>query len=231
MMSDYTTPTAGAATVNDGLRVRAADADDSEFLARAILSASRSHLARGLWDLVIAGGDEDRLDFLELLALMDARSFCHHSNFLVAEGRQGPIGALSGFSPGEPDLLLAGHAIAAVWSEMGWSDAALGDAYLGLEAWQRALPPQKQEAWTVEWVWTVPAQRGRGVVGGLLARLLDQARRRGHALAQVTTFIGNAPAERAYQRAGFRLAEEKRDAEFARLMGAPGLARYELELR
>jgi len=230
-MSDYTMPSAAVGPVDGSVHIRAADADDSELLARAILHASRSHLSRGLWDLVVAGGEQDRLDFLELLVLLDARSFCHYSNFLVAEGTQGCVAALSGYDPGEAGLVMPGHAIAAAWGEMGWSDAALGDAYLGLEAYQRALPQQKDGVWTVEWVWTVPAQRGRGLIGTLLERLLDEGRRRDYALAQVTTFIGNAAAERAYRRAGFRAAEEKRDAEFARLMAAPGLARYECELR
>jgi hypothetical protein len=41
---------------------RRANRDDAEFLAWVILSASRSHLTRGLWDLIIGADEAGRLD-------------------------------------------------------------------------------------------------------------------------------------------------------------------------
>jgi hypothetical protein len=57
--------------------------------------------------------------------------------------------------------------------------------------------------------------------------VLGEGRQRGFRHAQVTTFIGNSAAAFAYQKAGFRVAEEKRHPDFERLTGAPGLVRYE----
>lgn len=220
-----------ALPADDTTRIRVAEPDDSTFLAQAILHASRSHLARGLWDLVVTGAEEERLDFLELLALMEARSFCHYSNFLVIESPQGPLAALAGYDPGDAALLSAGHAIAAAWDEFGAGDAALDAAYRRLEPYQLALPVQRPGVWTIEWVWTVPSMRRRGLVGALLEHMLEEGRCRGHATAQVTTYIGNRAAAQVYEKAGFRVAEEKRHAGFERLMGAPGLVRYERALR
>ncbi len=219
-----------AGPASQSVRIRAADPDDSTFLAQAILHASRSHLSRGLWDLVFAGTEEDRLDFLELMTLMEARSFCHYSNFLVAEGQNGPAATLSAYDPGEPGLLAPGHAIAAASEEFGSSDAELADAYRRLEPYQTALPEQRKGVWTIEWVWTVPPMRRRGLVAVLIDRILDEGRRRGFQQAQVTTLVGNAAAARVYEKAGFRVAEEKRHPDFERLMGSPGLVRYECDL-
>ena len=212
------------------VRVRPADPDDSTFLATVILMASRAHLPLGFWDLVVAGSEQDRLDFLELLTLMEARSFCHYSNFLVVEGDSGPAAALSAYDPGEQGLLAPGHAIAVASEEFGLSDAELADAYHRLEPYQTALPEQKKGVWTIEWVWTVPTMRRRGLVALLIEQILALGQQRGFRLAQVTTFLGNAAAALAYENAGFRIAEEKRHPDFERLVGTPGLVRYERDL-
>jgi translation initiation factor 4G len=215
--------------LDESVRIRPAHPDDSSFLASAILMASRSHLARGFWDLVVAG-EEDVLDFLELLTVLEARSFCHYSNFLVAEADGTPAAALAGYDPGEPGLLAPGHAIAAGFEEFGWTDAELAEAYARLEPYQTAMPSERKGVWTIEWVWTLPAQRRRGLVHALIGRVLDKGREARYPLAQVTTFIGNAAAAQLYTRVGFRIAEERKHPDFERLMGAPGLVRFERPL-
>ena len=224
-------PEGSVAVLDSPVRVRPADPEDSTFLARVILMASRGHLRRGFWDLVVTGSEEDRLDFIELLTLAEARSFCHYSNFLVAEGDEGPAAALAGYDPGDERLMAPGHAIATVNEEFGSSDAELADAYRRLEPYQTALPEQKKGVWTIEWVWTVPQMRRRGIAALLLERTLELGRERGFRSAQLTTLLGNAAAARAYERTGFKIAEEKRHPAFERLMGAPGLVRYERFLR
>ena len=59
----------------------------------------------------------------------------------------------------------------------------------------------------------------------LLERALEIGRSRGHRRAQISCLIGNLPAQRAYEKAGFAVVEERRDAEFERLLGAPGFSR------
>jgi hypothetical protein len=46
----------------------------------------------------------------------------------------------------------------------------------------------------------------------------------------VTTYIGNTPAERLYEKIGFGVVDENRHPDFERLMGAPGLVRFERSL-
>lgn len=44
--------------------------------------------------------------------------------------------------------------------------------------------------------------------------------------ATISFLIGNEPAERAYTKAGFVLAEEKRDPAFEAIIGAPGFRMF-----
>lgn len=220
-------PESSVGLLDSPARIRPADAEDSTFLAKVILMASRGNLRLGFWDLVVAGSEVDRLDFIELLTLTEARSFCHYSNFLVAEDDEGPAAALGGYDPGEEGLVAPGHAIAAAYDEFGASDADLADAYRRLEPYQTALPEQRKGVWTIEWVWTAPRMRRRGLAAMLIERILERGQQRGFRLAQITTFLQNEAAALAYEKAGFRVAEEIRHPDFERLMRTPGMVRYE----
>jgi ribosomal protein S18 acetylase RimI-like enzyme len=216
--------------IPSSVSIRPAVLEDSNFLAKAILHSSRSHLPCGIWDLLVQGDEEDRLDFLELLSLMEEKTFCHYGNFLVAEEAGEVIAALAGFDPGEPGILAPGHAIAAAFAEFGASDAEVSEAFGRLETYQTGLPTQKHGFWTVEWVWTTPRMQRRGIASAMISRVLRRGRERNYRSAQITTFSTNLPARRIYEKAGFRVSEEKCGADFERMMGAPGLVRYELNL-
>ena len=62
-------------------------------------------------------------------------------------------------------------------------------------------------------------------VSKLLEAILDKGRDQGFRLAQVGFYIGNTPAERAYKKAGFKYADEKRHPDFEALIGCPGMVR------
>ena len=72
---------------------------------------------------------------------------------------------------------------------------------------------------------THPEFRRRGLVHELLTAAMDVGRDRGHVESQIMVLIGNTPAQCAYERAGYRVVDEKRHPEFARAMGCPGIAR------
>src|SRR5205085_10273478 len=78
------------------------------------------------------------------------------------------------------------------------------------------------EDWLIEHVASAPAFRGRGVIQALLAAGIEAGRAAGFAQASITFVIGNDRAECSYAKAGFSFAEEKRDATFEALTGAPG---------
>jgi ribosomal protein S18 acetylase RimI-like enzyme len=67
----------------------------------------------------------------------------------------------------------------------------------------------------------LPALRGRGIGSQLLAYAESQARERVFSRMSLVTWIGN-PAQRLYERQGFRVVDERRSAAFERVAGFPG---------
>jgi hypothetical protein len=63
-------------------------------------------------------------------------------------------------------------------------------------------------------------------VQALIAQALSAGQAAGFSRASITFLIGNDAAERCYAKAGFVFAEEKRDAAFEALTGAPGFRRF-----
>jgi ribosomal protein S18 acetylase RimI-like enzyme len=81
--------------------------------------------------------------------------------------------------------------------------------------------------WLLEHVAALPAHRGRGLVQALIAHALAAGQAAGFRRASISFLIGNEAAERCYARAGFAFAEERREAAFEALTGAPGFRRFE----
>ncbi|HME71646.1 MAG TPA: GNAT family N-acetyltransferase [Myxococcota bacterium] len=204
--------------------VRPARLDDLPFLACCVLAASRSHTGRGAWDLALADETEaEKLRFLEHLLTTKRSSWCHHSQFLVAELNGGLAAALSGFSAEGEQRLPPREAIAEVGRALGWSGEQLRASQERLGPYFTCLIPDDPAAWIVEWVATLPQYRRLGLMDRLLRALLEQGAIVGHQLAQITYFIGNEPARRAYEKCGFRIHGARRSAEFESALGAPGL--------
>ena len=80
--------------------------------------------------------------------------------------------------------------------------------------------------WLIEHVATLPQYRGRGLVQALIAHALAAGKQAGFSRASISFLIGNEAAERAYAKAGFAFAEEKRDPAFEAMTGSPGFRRF-----
>lgn len=63
------------------IKIRRGKVEDADFLARVMMLASRGHLRRGVWDLIVGGSEENCLDYLRRLALSEPVSLCHYSEF------------------------------------------------------------------------------------------------------------------------------------------------------
>jgi len=75
------------------INIRRARANDAHILAWTMLSASRAHLARGIWDLLIGADETGCLDYLRRLAVAEPRSLCHVQNMLAPTPmKMNPIG-------------------------------------------------------------------------------------------------------------------------------------------
>ncbi len=62
-----------------------------------------------------------------------------------------------------------------------------------------------------------------GLIDSLMAAILERGRQRGATHADIGVMSGNDPAQRAYEKAGFRVTGEKRHPDFERVWGCPGL--------
>ena len=214
-----------AATLATGLDARITDARPAyaKFIAWVVLEAHRSHLERGLWDLLAAGPEQQTLHFLEALALSDEPHAAHYSTFLIASIEGRPAAALSGYFYDE-------FGTAGLAAALPWAARAAGMAHRELaEGWRRAAsiarcaPAHAPGAWVIENVATLPQFRRRGLAGRLLAEILERGRARGATVADAAVLIGNAPAQRMYERAGFRVAGEQRHPDFEAAYGSPGV--------
>lgn len=212
------------------MRIRQAGPEDAKFLAWCMLMAGRSHMKVGIWDLVIAQPEDKCLAFLEFLALQGPRHMCYYPEFLVAEVDGRPVAALEGFDPVANGEETVTEPMAAVIQKMGLTPEDMASGQDSLVAFYTCHSDFLEGAWVVEQVATLPEYRRMGVISSLLGAILDKGRQQGFRQAQVSFYIGNTPAERAYQKAGFRYLDEKRHPDFERAIGCPGMIRLLCDL-
>jgi translation initiation factor 4G len=207
------------------VKIRRGQPNDADFLARVMMLASRGHLRHGVWDLIAGGSEEGCLDYLRRLALSEPVSLCHYSSFLIAEHDGRPAAALCGFDPRAGGWQTLGDAMQNVQRAIGWTQAdEKASADRTAPVWQCTFDTL-EGAWVVESVATLPEFRRRGLADALMLEILEAGRARGHHLAQLTILIGNIAAQRAYEKAGFTVRDEKRHPDFETALGAAGFMR------
>lgn len=207
---------------------RPAEPRDAGFLGWACVAAARSQLERGWFDIVLRRDETFVLEFAKCLTLAKARSWWHWSLFHVAEVDGVPASAMCGF--GDEAVYRASGAAMAEASEKMGIDANEQAQFWPRGAFVISTATSEDGAWTIENVATARAFRGTDVTHALLQKELEVARGAGFKRAQVSFFIGNTAAEKAYRRAGFVFAEEKRAPDFEAAMGVPGTTRLVRDL-
>ena len=208
------------------INVRPARPEDASLIGWVMLASGRSHLERGIWDIIISQPEDECLTFLELLTLDGSRHMCYYTEFLVAEVDGKPVAALEGFDPASNGLWTIMEHAARVANKMGLTEKDMAAGQQGLVAYMTCYPDFAEGAWVIEHVATLPEYRHMGVISKLLEAILNKGRQQGFRLAQVDCYIGNTPAELAYKKAGFKYHDEKRHPDFEREIGCPGIARF-----
>ncbi len=202
------------------VRIVEATPEHSEFLAFVTLTAFRSHLPRGFWDFMLPGDDEARLRYLTALVDTKQRHWCHREIALIAEVDGQPAAASSGYFDEEHGGERFGSGLeeadGAVSRET--DPARLKDGLTILSV----APEHPAGTWIVENVATKPEFRRRGLIDRLLTEIVRRGRERGATISDVSVFIGNDSAQRAYERAGYRVISEKRDPAFEAVYACPG---------
>jgi GNAT superfamily N-acetyltransferase len=203
--------------------VRRATPDDIPFLTWVMFTAARSHLKRGLWETILDETEARIRDLLDRVARTNRIHCCHASRFWIAELDGKPAAGLCGFVPETEGF----GPLAEVMLDVARSRLSYGEARIN-EILQRGMiaisgmPKEREGVWGVESVAVLPEGRGLGLTDRLFERVLEEARSRGFSRAQIMCLIGNDPAQRAWERNGFRLVTEQRNAAFEALFGCPG---------
>lgn len=202
--------------------IRQGRAEDAAFIAHTVLLSQRGPRPRGWFDIALDQAEPQVLAFLEKLAVATPRSWYHVAQFLIAEIDGKPAAALCAMPSRETrDTMRAAIEEVAAASGLAAADIFARGAYA------RPCWVQGGEAdWLIEHVAVQPAARGRGLVQALIAQALAAGRAAAFSSASISFLIGNEAAERSYAKAGFAFAEEKRDAAFEALTGAPGFRRF-----
>jgi translation initiation factor 4G len=207
------------------LEIRPGRPDDAPFLAWCILTAGRAHLDRGWYDIALGLDEAGRLGVLTRLVLTRTPSWWRYDRWLVAEVDGEPAAGLAAF--GASEFGASEIAVAEAAASLGWAPADIENVWRrGAYVFSCTMTPDDHESWVIENVACRPEHRGKGLARALIAHALELGRARGFPDAQISFVIGNAPAERAYSRAGFGPLEEKRHPDFEAAVGAPGLKRF-----
>jgi translation initiation factor 4G len=204
------------------IQIRAAQPEDAEFLAWVFLTAGRAHVKRGIWEVILGGSENANLNFLKLLTVTETPHLFHYSCYLVAELAGKPAAALGGYDP----KILGYEALRQAMPEVFMK---LGNSGPDPEANKRAervlccIPQNAEGAWIIDSVATLPEYRRRGLVSRLLEAILEKGRQKGYQRAQINIYIGNIPAQRAYEKHGFKMVDQKRHPDFEAEIGSPGM--------
>jgi ribosomal protein S18 acetylase RimI-like enzyme len=209
--------------------IRPARPDDAAFLAWVILASGRAHVKRGIWEVILDEPEDKCLAFLQLLAVTEIRHQFHHSCYMVAEVEGRPAAGLGGYSPAVLGFSELQKAVFEVLMKLGKQPSphmTSDDAKRILDC----IPDDVKGAWIVDSVATIPEFRRQGLVSRLLEVMLEKGRKQGFKRSQINIYIGNLPAQRAYEKHGFRILDEKRNPHFEAQIGSPGMARLVRDL-
>jgi ribosomal protein S18 acetylase RimI-like enzyme len=206
--------------------IRRAGPDDAGFIARTILAAQRGDRPRGWFDITLGWPEPDCVAFVERIATAQRQSWWHVSQFIIAEVDGEPAAALCAM-PAAGTAAAARSAIEEAADRTGLNAPELAAIFRRAAYIAGCWVQGGDGDWLIEHVASQPAYRGCGLVQALLSHALAAGQVAGFRRASVSFLIGNDAAERCYTKAGFALAEEKRDPAFEALIGAPGFRRFE----
>jgi ribosomal protein S18 acetylase RimI-like enzyme len=82
----------------------------------------------------------------------------------------------------------------------------------------------------MEHVATHPDYRRRGLVQRLANEMMERGRQRGATTVDIGVLTGNDPAQLAYEKLGFAVVDEVRNAAFEAAYGSPGARMLRREL-
>jgi ribosomal protein S18 acetylase RimI-like enzyme len=204
--------------------IRKCRAGDAAFLAQSILVAGRAHVKKGIWEFVLGTPEKECLRFLEQLVITEVPHLFHYScSFIAEDNCTNPLGSLGGYDPKKRGYQALQQAFPEVYKKLHLPQEAFHGANERASKILSCLPKERENAWVVDSVATMPEYRGKGVAERLLQAVMAEGKKLGYPIVQVNMYIGNESALRLYQKLGFTVTEETRDPYFEKKIGSPGM--------
>jgi len=213
------------------ITTRLATSLDAPFLAWVMQEAARSHLEKGIWDVVFPGADDQRLELLEAYISTELIHWSHWSRFLIAEVDSKPAASLCAYVNEKHGGKKKEQAWFEVFNKLGWTEEQMIAMSERVESFMSLGYVNQDGHWILENVAASPAFRRLGLINRLLTEILEMGRKEGFDKAQIGYLIGNTPAKNAYEKAGFKWVKEYSHVDFEKDYATPGVASMILDLR
>jgi GNAT superfamily N-acetyltransferase len=209
--------------------VRLATVKDCRALAYHAYLGDKGQLNRSIYDLMfpgVPGPTDERLTLMENLLQTKVVSWFHYSFCSVAEVEGQVAASLNHYDNREGAHEKLGEAL----SELGWDPEERQTMRRRMLPYVNVDFEKPADSMILENIAVSPKFRRRGLAEELLREAIGIARTECLANIQVGVFIGNAPAQKAYEKFGFKVVNEKRDPSFEEMTGSPGIIQMRLDL-
>ncbi len=207
--------------------IRDAHHEDATMIAYLMYLAGRGHVRTSVLDLLFSGepgATPERLEQVEGLVRAETRSMFHYSFYRVVEV-DGEVAASAGtYHKGSPSI----REFIGALEETGLDRGDFEEMGERMAPFLAVNPSTPDDALVVENVATLEGFRRRGLVNALMEDAVSKGRREGFSRMQISCFIGNTPAERAYRKVGFEVVDRYNGDAFEYIFGCPGMSRMVL---
>lgn len=205
------------------IKIRNATEQDSDLIAWGMLKSSQAGKNKGVFHCVFeATDDQEVLELLKRLAVTETKSFCHYSNFIVAETDGEPAGVLCGYEP-----RIATHEIfTKALEELGFDES-----YEERVASYLLVKPEiDKKTWMLDFMAVKEEFHEFSILKEMVQKSLLTARLKGYRKAQTMIEIGSVEAKMTYEKLGFRYVDEKQSDYYKEQFGRAGIMRLQIDL-
>jgi ribosomal protein S18 acetylase RimI-like enzyme len=205
------------------ITIRKATEKDTDVVADAMLVSSRAGKKIGIFDLIFETSDDEKLkERLRALALTQTKSYCHHSNFLLASGEQKFSGTICGYEPRMATHDVFTKALSEIGVDGGYQER--------IAAFLVVQPEIDRQTWVLDFMTVSQGCEPLPVFAELLKKSLLSARLKGYRKAQTMVEIGSLDSQILYEKLGFEVIDEKRSELYEDQFGRAGIKRLQMVL-
>ncbi len=203
------------------IKIRKATTSDAPFLAQMILQSSRAGKKDGMFDLVFKTDDKTILQKLEQLTQTTAKSYCHFSNFLIAELDKKSVGTLCSYEP----RISTREVLLSAFRELGCKEEDIES----LEVFFSCEFELNKRTLMFDFMEELEGFIDVGILKELMRKSLLAARLKGYRIAQTIIEIGSLENELFYKKLGFKKVAQKECELYKEKFGRPGLMLMAIE--